>query len=275
MVSQQEVQINDNLHCSPIFEIRDQQAAAKSPPNSNQAKPVNYGNAGIGTHVEANMSYQPVDTRGNGGFGTNYFNPDSPSYSIPTRQRSTQYSMNRVASLGDSLSPPGSENAPSPINNNNNDRGSTRSGSYKDSSSHSSFTPPSMTDTVSSSDRHNSLPTGTANSNPSPQTLSSGATPSGFAEATSNFFNGNPMDSNFSTFQPGFFSQPIDASGNFGMSGWEMSGIEITTGTGMTPIPTGMTPGATDWNAVLDNMESYGGTSTDFFGNTSEKRGGS
>ena len=65
------------------------------------------------------------------------------------------------------------------------------------------------------------------------------------------------MDTNFSSFQPGFLGQTIEASDGMFTPlgvGWEMSGIEITgsTSTGLTPGPTSMTP--MPWNDMLSGM---------------------
>jgi hypothetical protein len=72
------------------------------------------------------------------------------------------------------------------------------------------------------------------------------------------------MDSNFSSFQSNFYSQPIGESPGFGMSGmnWDMPGVEITTGTGMTPMATD-----TDWNRIMEDMDRFANNNAGSSGN--------
>jgi hypothetical protein len=278
----------ESMKCSPIFEIRDSQAASSKLNRFGGGVPT-FGNNGMSKHgnprnpetenpgppfhvARANLNLaddpqtQSFDYLG----GT-----DSTQYNLPNRNRPGpavgQFASSRMVTLADSLSPSASEASRSP--NMNNDQKSTRSNSYKDSSSHASFTPPSLGDDT----RHNSL--NNSNSATSPSTTNTGTNTSNGSRvptmADENVFS---MDSNFSSFQPGFLGQPIEASdGMFTPlgAGWEMSGIEITggTGTGLTPGPTGMTP--MPWNDMLSGMGtgwSNGGDGS-FVDSSNDRRG--
>lgn len=246
------------MQCCPVVEIRDSQASASK-------VNLTFGDNGLSMHSapqqppaeQFNMGTRNINVDMNSASFNYLANADSPSYSLPNRQRATQYSMSRVSNLGDSLSPPGSDSAQSP--GMHHDRGSTRSNSYKDSSSHASFTPPSITDSADTQPQRQD----SVDSRPSPHTVGSTSsipTPSfngtgagrSILEDNGNFFTG--MDTNFSSFQPGFLGQPIDATNNFAMTGWDMPGIEITTG------GTGMTPLSTDWNQMLDEIGPWDST---------------
>ena len=168
-------------------------------------------------------------------------NADSPSYSLPNRQRAGfngPGSVGRVTSISDSLSPSGSDNAPSPANNS-----SSRTNSSKDASSHSSFTPPSTTHTnVSGGQRNGSVSV--------TQTQETGQTPSAF----SNSFFGVGMDNNFSNFQPEFLGQPMGMStASFSMSNFEMPNMDVNMSTGMTPLATD----SEDWNRIMEDMDRF------------------
>jgi hypothetical protein len=269
-------QISDPVRCSSIFEIRDSQAANS---NVNRFAPA-FGNNGMAKHNtptnpetenpgppfhvgRANLNLVPdADPRDPTSNSFSYLGgADSPQYNLPNRNRpnrSGQFGGNRMMTLAESLSPAGSEADRSP--NMNNDHQSTRSSSYKDSSSHTSFTPPSISDET----RHNSVNTVNTNSAASPLTTTPNSNDATATMADGNIFS---MDANFSNFQPGFLGQPLEntpgAFAPFG-SGWEMSGIEITSGTGMTPMP---------WNDMLDGMNTnWGGSgNTGFIGE--ERRG--
>jgi hypothetical protein len=230
-----------------LLQIRDSQAQAST---LNQNKPTPYNN-GLPLNPNSintiNVDFNMLN------------NPGSPSYTLPNRQRQEPTgpaSLGRVTSISDSLSPSGSENAPSPAN----ERGSSRSNSAKDTSSHTSFTPPSTT-TDSSDGAHRRSNIGNTTS---PRNATTGQTSGPFGT-----FYTNPMDNEFSNFQPAFFSQPIGESPGFGMGGWDMSGVEMTTGTGMTPLPSGMTPMTTDteWNRIMEDMDRFASNNAGASGN--------
>jgi hypothetical protein len=243
----------DAVKCSPIFEIRDSQSQ-----NSDFNK---FG--GQGSSLEANKG-RSADTPGppfhvaqanlNLDVDPNSFgylsstSGDSPQYQLPNRNRpSTRpgqpgYSARMVTSLS-----PGSEEGRSP--HTINDQHSTRSSSYKDSSSHTSFTPPSMDD--SQPQRQNSVQT--------PSSLSSASslqTPA--AMDSSNNGNFYQFDTTFSNFQPGFLGQALDDTlGNFSVqSSWDMTGVEITSGSGMTPMAD------QPWSQMLEGIQDWGGDLT-------------
>jgi hypothetical protein len=226
-----EVTINDNLDCSPLLQIRDSQAQS-SALNQN-SRPTAYSTGfpnnpnGVNTiNVDFNMMN----------------NANSPSYNLPNRQKSGvgPASIGRVTSISDSLSPPGSDNAPSPAN----ERGSSRSNSSKDASSHTSFTPPSVTEDTNSQ-RTNNIPNVA-----SPQNTGTVQTPAPFGT----FYNSplSTMDNNFSNFQPNFFSQPVGESPGFGMANFDMSTVDINMSTGMTPMATD-----SDWNRMMEDMDRF------------------
>ena len=223
-----EVTISDNLECSPLFEIRDSQ---------NPAAPMNQG-----SRPTAYSTGLPINPNGVSSVQVDFnmaTSADSPSYSLPNRQRSGPggpASIGRVTSISDSLSPSGSDNAPSPANDRN---GSSRTNSSKDASSHSSFTPPSVTNTNDlNSQRNGSIAT-------------SGQTPPAFGAGTF-FGNNNGMDNNFPNFQPEFFGQPMGSGQGFTMNNFDMNGIDVNMSTGMTPMATDQ-----DWNRILEDMSRF------------------
>ncbi|KIW06955.1 hypothetical protein, variant 1 [Verruconis gallopava] len=240
-----EVAINDNLDCTPLLQIRDSQAQ-NSTLNQNfrqQSRPNAYSTS------------LPIDSNATNTINVDFNmmnNADSPSYSLPNRQRggfSGPASVGRVASISDSLSPSGSDNAPSPAN----ERGSSRSTSSKDASSHTSFTPPS---TTGLNETIGSLPNNISTST-SPNTTSTGQTPGPYG--TSTFFN-NSMDSNtYTSFQSDFFVQSIGGatSPGFGINNFDMSGVDMNISTGMTPMATD-----TDWSRMMEDMERFAGNPT-------------
>ncbi|TLD34526.1 hypothetical protein E2P81_ATG04691 [Venturia nashicola] len=253
----------DSIKCSPIFEIRDSQAANSKYNRFGGGVPT-FGDNGLGRHgnptkpstenpgppfqtARANLNMAGDDTQTQS-FDYLGGNNDSSPYNLPNRNRSRpaggQLGGTRMTNLTDSLSP--SESG-SP--NMNNDQQSTRRNSQRDSSSHTSFTPPSLSD--NNETHHNSL--NNANS-PAAATTNNTNTNTNRTRvpimADGNVFS---MDTSFSSFQPAFLGQPIESTDSAGLftsmgGGWEMSGIEITgtTSTGLTPGPTGLTPGP--WN---------------------------
>jgi hypothetical protein len=248
----------DGLKCAPIFEIRDSQAAQsdvnqfgglgaelKGRSADTPGPPFHVAQANLNLDVDPNsFNYLSSTTSG-----------DSPQYQLPNRNRPSRPNQlgytGRMHTLADSLSP-GSDEGRSP--NINNDHQSTRSSSYKDSSSHTSFTPPSMDDSNQQPQRQNSVQTpssiSSASSLPTPAARNLGADNSPFYNFTA--------DINFSNFQSGFAQQPINMdTGVFPMqSSWEMSGIEITSGSGMTPMAD------QPWSQMLEGIEDWGGNLT-------------
>lgn len=251
----------DSMKCSPIFEIRDSQAA-NSKYNRFGGRVPTFGQNGLNQHgnptkpntenpgtlfhtARANLNMAGDDSQ----FDYLGGNNESSPYNLPNRNRSGppagQFGGAKMTTLTDSLSPSTSDASRSP--NMNNDQQSTRSNSQRDSSSHTSFTPPSLSD--NNETRHNSL-----NNSNSPATTTNTSNTNRSRVPTMADGNVFSMDTNFSSFQPGFLGQPIEAGDSRGMfspmgAGWEMSGIEITggsTSTGLTPGPTGLTP--SPWN---------------------------
>jgi hypothetical protein len=256
----------DSIKCSPIFDIRDSQAQNSKYNRFGGGVP-SFGDNGLNQHgnprksstenpgppfhvARANLNLAGEDSQTQ---SYDYLGgTDSTQYNLPNRNRPGpavgQFGGTRRVTLADSLSPSASEASRSPNMNNDQQDTSTRSNSQRDSSSHTSFTPPSMSD--NNETRHNSL-----NNSNSPAPTNASANQNRVPTMTDgNVFS---MDSNFSNFQPSFLGQPIEASdGMFTPlgAGWEMSGIEITgsTSTGLTPGPTGMTP--MPWNDMLSGM---------------------
>lgn len=257
----------DSIKCSPIFEIRDSQAANSKYNRFGGGVPI-FGDSGIGRHsnptqsstenpgppfytAKANLNMAGDDTQTQS-FDYLGGNNDSSPYNLPNRHRSGpaagQFGGTGMTTVTDSLSPGASDASRSP--NMNNDQQSTRSNSQRDSSSHTSFTPSPLSD-GNNETRHNSL-----NKTSDPPTAAiTNTTNNNNRSRVPTMTEGNvfSMDTNFSSFQTGFLAQPIeshDAGGLFTSmgTGWEMSGIEITgpTNTGLTPGPTGLTPGP--WN---------------------------
>lgn len=229
-----EVVISDNLDCSPLLQIRDAQAQG-SVLNQN-SQPTAYG-TGVPI-APSGMNFVQVDFN-------MVNNADSPSYSLPNRQRSSHLggpgSIGRVTSVSDSLSPSGSDKPPSPANERNH---SSRTNSTKDASSHSSFTPPSTTNASDSNDqRQGSVST-------SKKSQGTGQTPSAFGTGT--FFNNNAMDNSFASFQPEFFGQPMGSSSGFTMNNFEIPGVDINMSTGMTPMASD-----SDWNRIMEDMDRF------------------
>jgi hypothetical protein len=257
----------DSMKCSPMFEIRESQASnskvnrfgggAPTFDNNGMSKHGNLRNPdtenpGPPFHV-ARANLNLTDEQRSQSF--DYLSgAESTQYNLPNRNRSgpTFGGTGRV-NLADSLSPSASESSRSPNMNNDQQSTSTRSNSYKDSSSHASFTPPSLPDNSNSNTNNNNNNNNNNNencqnsANNSNSPLTTTTSNSGSRVAEGNVFS---MDSNFSNFQPGFLGQPIESSdGMFTPlgTGWEMSGIEITgsTGTGLTPGP---------WSDMLSGM---------------------
>jgi hypothetical protein len=255
----------DSMKCSPLFEIRDSQNPTSKYNRFGGGVPT-FGEKGVNQYGDprksstenpgpgppfhqARANLNLTDDSPTQAPSYDYLgSTDSTQYNLPNRNRSGpaagQFGSSRLSTLADSLSPSASEASRSP--NMNNDHQSSRGNSQKDSSSHASFTPPSMTDET----RHNSL-----NNSNSPSTTNSSINRSRVPTmADGNVYS---MDTNFSNFQTGFMSQPAEASdGMFTPlgAGWEMSGIEITgnTSTGLTPGPTGMTP--MPWQDILSGI---------------------
>jgi hypothetical protein len=250
-------QNSDVVKCSPIFELRDSQSN-----NSDMNKFGGHGssadvNKGRSTdtpgppfHVaQANLN---LDVDPNSFSYLSSTSGDSPQYQLPSRNRPSTLPA-QVGYNGRIVQPlsPGSEEGRSP--NMISDQHSTRSSSYKDSSSHTSFTPPSIDDSQQQqSQRQNSVQT--------PSTMSSTSsiqTPS-VMDSTN---NGNfyQFDTSFSNFQPGFLGNDgnLGMMGNFSaQSSWEMSGVENTSGSGMTPVAD------QPWSQMLEGIQDWGGDLT-------------
>jgi hypothetical protein len=120
----------------------------------------------------------------------------------------------------------------------------TRSNSYKDSSSHNSFTPPSQNDDMQSQYQSN-----LAKNSPGTAESGSGITTPSVSAPDSMYFG--VADSNFSNFQQSQLftfgpSSPLQMG-----PGWEMGGGDATSGTGMTPMADG------SWNDILAGVQDW------------------
>jgi hypothetical protein len=239
-----EIPVNsDAVKCVPLMEIRDSQQQGTSDPSIFKNRDfVSRAVDGASGGFEAPRSRMDVDSE-------SPFNRASPQehvqFSLPTRDKTPQF--NHRTESASNLS--------------SEDTSKSRSNSVKDSSSHSSFTPPSSTD-----DRgvqyHSNL------SKHSPVTLdgSSGISTPGVGNAPDPMMF-NMQDPNFANFNSPFFSAAFPGSGNINMSGWSMGGIENgidQTTTGLTPMPDASfdflnTP---EWAAMANNPM-FGGSNGD------------
>jgi hypothetical protein len=244
----------DSLKCSPLFEIRDTQTASSDlnnfgnggglAQNSAPKNTTSTNTPGPPFHVaQANLNLD-IDPSSYGYFSNT--TADSPQYQLPNRNRSQHRvpSFQNRVTLIDSLSPPASDESRSP-GNVNADQNSTRSSSYKDSSSHTSFSPPSMDDTQQTQQQQINSPSRVDS------TSSFSTTPgTGMSAGGENYYNG--VVNNFANFQTGLFSN--DASGILPtQTGWEMSGIELGTSSGLTPMAD------QPWSQMLDGIQDWSG----------------
>lgn len=259
-------QNTDSVKCSPLFEIRDSQQPMsdinkfKSPATTQAPQ----GNSpGPPFHVAKNVDFTMDPTNFDYLSSMNANN----SYQLPARSKlPTDASGPRIISLSDSLTPPSDMDKNSPIMTVN--ESSSRSNSIQNAgySPNSHITPPSDGD--SQPRRQPSA----AQSGPSPMTMSSGASaiPTPGAVTNVDFINTLSMDPDFSNlaFQPSFMNFDDTTNWNVGGAAWEMSGIESSAPTGLTPGPTGMTPeGQMNWSQMLDNIPDWSmpeGQSRDF-----------
>ena len=250
-------QNTDSVKCSPLFEIRDSQTA----------------NADINAYskLQNPQPNRPTDSPGppfhvakgvNFDMDANNFDyisfSSNNSYQLPARGKLPPDPGNgpRIMTLSDSLTPPSDVDKNSPIMTINDSN--SRSNSIPNS-----FSPPSHVTPPSDVDSHQAqhhLSSNTATrSKPSPMTLSSAHTPAVIPTTTTvDFMSTFAMDSDFNnlSFQPNFMNLDDAATTpQFTMpSGWEMSGIETTPGTGLTPSASG----EMGWSQMLEGMQDWG-----------------
>jgi hypothetical protein len=224
----------DSVKCSPLFELRDTQATA------GHAAAFRH-NSSTSATTESNIApgFESIHAQVNLDVEASYNNlspHDAGQYQLPSRGKGNMRTM------FDSVS-----RASSDMDCSNSDMHKTRSNSYKDSSSHTSFTPPSQNDDLQSQYQNNI-------SKNSPSTVDSGSgivTPS--ISAPDSIFYG-VGDTSFSNFQQSqLFTLPFGpvSPGNIG-TGWDMSGIEATSGTGLTPMAD------SSWNEILTGIQDWG-----------------
>lgn len=247
----------DSVKCSPLFEIRDSQSAnadinafnklQNSRPNQPTDSP------GPPFHVAQSVNLD-MDTNN---FDYISFNSNN-SYQLPARSKLPPEpgSGPPIMAISDSLTPPSDMDKNSPIMTINDSN--SRSNSIPNSFSPSSHvTPPSDIETYQSQQHLSSNPN--TRSKPSPMTLSNAHTPSAIPTTTTiDFMSTLAMDPDFSnlSFQPNFMNLDDAATtSQFTMSsGWEMSGIETTPGTGLTPSASG----EMGWSQMLEGMQDWG-----------------
>jgi hypothetical protein len=229
-----EIPVNtDAVKCSPLFEIRDSQSQGQANNNHIFHRKDMGGTSPSPTVFTYNTS---VDINVDSAY--NHLSPNDPlQFSLPNRGKDTPFAQ-RMAMM-DQINGTASEmdfsTASGPTN------AKSRSNSYKDSSSHTSFTPPSVAD--------NSEPpfpsaSGAGNNKHPPSPLadstSSVQTPGGGADVL--FFE--VPDAAFQTFQPQLFSP-------FGATAWDMPGIDGTTGNAAAGGGLASMPEAA-WSEILE-----------------------
>jgi hypothetical protein len=249
-----EIPVNtDAVKCSPLFEIRDSQSANHSTNNHI------FHRKDLGTaQSPGNIFYNgPIDINVESAY--NHLSPNDPlQFSLPNRGKDTPFAqrmammdqINGTASEMDFSTASGTTNAKS------------RSNSYKDTSSHNSFTPPSMTDTEppfptpsASTSGGTATVTSTNTLPPSPLGDSGSSVPTPGLSTTSgggaDFMVFEIPDAAFQSFQPQLFT-PFGAAAEHSLSlsssAWDMPGIEGTAGGpgGLASMP------ESAWSEILE-----------------------
>jgi hypothetical protein len=219
---------SDSVQCSPLFEIRESQN------NSGNASAFNNKSYMSGTPgMNSASGFATMNAQVNLDIDGSYNNisaHDSVNYQLPSRAK-------MPTTLFDSVSRSSDMDC-----SNSSDK--TRSNSYKDSSSHNSFTPPSQNDDIQSQYQSN-----LAKNSPGTADSGSGITTPSVSAPDSMYFG--VADSNFSSFQQSQLfmfgpSSPLQMG-----PGWEMGGGDATSGTGMTPIPDA------SWNDILSGAQDW------------------
>jgi hypothetical protein len=250
-------QNTDSVKCTPLFEIRDSQTANadinayNKLQNSQPSRPTD--SPGPPFQVAKGVNFD-MDTNS---FDYLSFNPNN-SYQLPARGKLPPEpgSGPHIMTISDSLTPPSDMDKNSPIMTINDSN--SRSNSIPNSFSPPSLvTPPSDVDTHQA--QHHLSPNTSTRSKPSPMTISSAHTPGVIPTTTTvDFMSTLSMDPDFNnlSFQPNFMNLDDAATTpQFTMqSGWEMSGIETTPGTGLTPSASG----EMGWSQILEGIQDWG-----------------
>jgi len=228
-----EIPINtDSVKCSPLIEIRDSQSRGISNPSVFYAPQAGTTIPGH-LNVEIESSYNHLSAQ------------DPMRYQLPSRRKNSPYSanltmMDHISNTASDMDVSGSSDT--------RHRGS-RSSSYKDSSSRTSFSPPAGIEEQHAPYRGNQL------SKNSPSTIDSGSsvhTPGVTSAAEAMFFE--IPDAPFLNFQqPQLFPTGFEGgAGDVTMSsGWELGSIEVTA--------TGLTPLTDSWSEVLPSESQWTG----------------
>jgi hypothetical protein len=246
-----EIPVNtDTVKCSPLFEIRDSQGM---------------------TGADRSVFYSKESSSSFGGQMLDidsyaHLSPETMQFQLPNRSKGSPYGPK--LNVMEQVPTPTSEMDFSTTDPRHQ---KSRSNSYKDTSSHTSFTPPTG-DATSVSGLSKSSP-GTLDGSSTLPTPSSVATAAG---PDALFFD--MADASFSNFQqsqffavpgPAAFTSPATQPGpDIAMSsaGWEMGGIEATS--------TGLTPMATEsWSDVLSGVADWGGVPAEHQGFGARSRG--
>jgi hypothetical protein len=259
-----ELPINsDAIKCSPLFELRDSQSTGQPQDNSVfQSKDVNDRRSQPSVSPYPNYPGGHINLV-NGHFANsgqnphNHLSPDS--YQLPSRSKDSHSPYTRMSNFDTEMDFSTASNS-----------AKSRSDSYKDSSSHNSFTPPSQHagDSATSPPTHPNLaPTHSHSSHSGHSPSPSAPTPGTSGNAADVMFFEMP-DHAFNSFQPQLFTPfevgaggPLHSLNGMGSATmWEMGNIGGggTSGAGMT---TGLTPlasGVGDWEEYMGNSGNGG-----------------
>jgi hypothetical protein len=244
-----EIPVNtDAVKCAPISEIRDSQSAGQST-NNNIFHPQR--------NSPGSSAYSPFETSINMTVDSayNHLAPHDPIHiSLPNRGKETPFQQ-RMAMM-DQINGTASEIDFSTSGNSNNAK--SRSNSYKDTSSNTSFTPPDSSNNDPSQVHMNTGNiTNPSLSRHSPSPPSMATTSTSVAAADVMFFE--VPDAAFQAFQPQLFSGPFPgglSGADFPMtttsSNWgDMTDI-VEDGRGSVGATTGLTPLASgEWEDML------------------------
>jgi hypothetical protein len=237
-----EIPVNtDSLHCVPLYEIRESQA-----PNANANAP---SQPPLRTANDMPMEFSLQDFTSSE-IDSIYSNQSTSQRQMPQRMKSTlpdnantQYG--RTNSLSDSgLSPEASAQQPGSGRNSNQPTPSASTTSNK-GSSHTSFTPPQFDDGSTSYAAFSTLSPGTAQRLFDPYAPSANKT--------------GPEGLNTPFSMPASWDFSADGSANTGTGMKENNPENFSSGTGLTPGPTGLTPFMT--NDGSGNESTNGGIS--------------
>jgi hypothetical protein len=244
-----EIPVNtDAVKCAPIFEIRDSQSAGQSTNNTI------FHPQGPQRNSPASSSYSTFETNINITVDSayNHLAPNDPlHFSLPNRGKDTPFQQ-RMAMM-DQIN----GTAPSEIDFSTSGNSKSRSNSYKDTSSNTSFTPP---DSTNNDTTHLQMGSGSITNpslsrhSPSPPSMGTSAS---VAAADVMFFE--VPDAAFQTFQPQLFSGPFPpglSGTDFPMTTTTSSWAEMTDivedGRGSVAASSGLTPIASgEWDDML------------------------